>query len=392
MEYAPTFAPVYDRIVAAARQHPRYLLSEGGTRSGKTFAALQFLWFLIGKDKQPTINSVVSETMPHLKRGAIRDFQQILGQTWDDTLWNKSDSIYIHPVSGSKLEFFSADAPAKVHGPARKRLFINECNHIDWDTARQLFVRTSGLIMLDYNPTHLFWANEIVEQREGCCKVHSTYKDNPFLSAEQVREIESNRNDTNWWRVYGEGKTGILEGLVFPDFLQVDTLPEQTDGMIEAYGLDFGFTNDPSVLIHVLVDTRKRELWADELFYRTGMLNADMAQEMKLAGVGRTAVYADAAEPKTIEELRRWGLNVLPCYKATRKAEQLQAMKGYALRVTKRSLNMIRELRGYTWQKDKAGAWLNEPIGVQDHSIDALRYGSFINLPQFQQRTKFSRT
>lgn len=375
MNYEPQFAPVYDRIVEAAQTLPRYILSEGGTRSGKTFAALQFLWFLLGKDKEPTINSVVSETMPHLKRGAIRDFQAILGQTWNEQLWNKSESIYIHPVSGSRLEFFSADAPAKVHGPARKRLFLNECNHINWETARQLFVRTRGLIMLDYNPTHRFWANEIIEQREACAKVHSTYLDNPFLSREQVVEIESNKNDTNWWRVYGLGLVGQLEGLIFPDFEQVDAMPEKSDGMIESYGWDFGFTNDPSVFVHAFTDTRKRVIYADELCYRKGMLNSDMAQGMKSQQVQRNVpVYGDAAEPKTIEDLHRYGYNVLPSYKATRKAEQLQQMKGYTLCVTKRSLNMIRELRGYTWQRDKDGNWLNEPIPIADHSIDALRY------------------
>ena len=375
MNYEPQIAPVYDKMVQAAQTLPRYILSEGGTRSGKTFAALQFFWFLLGKDKQPTINSVVSETMPHLKRGAIRDFQQILGVTWDENQWNKSESIYTHPISGSKLEFFSADAPAKVHGPARKRLFLNECNHIDWETARQLFVRTSGLIMLDYNPTHVFWANEIIERRDNCVKIHSTYKDNPFLSAEQIREIESNKGDINWWRVYGEGKVGQLEGLIFPDFVQVDALPEKTDGMIEAYGWDFGFTNDPSVLMHAYVDTRKKEIWADELCYRKGMLNSDMATEMKTQQIPRNVpVYGDAAEPKTIEDLHRYGFNVLPSFKATRKAEQLQQMRGYSLKVTKRSLNTIRELRGYTWQKDKDGNWLNEPIQVADHCMDSLRY------------------
>jgi phage terminase large subunit len=209
-----------------------------------------------------------------------------------------------------------------------------------------------------------------------------------MLSDEQIAEIESNKDDKYWWRVYGEGKVGQLEGLIFPDFEQVDDLPspeERPDGMVEAYGLDFGFTNDPSVLIHVLVDNRSREIWADEVFYRTGMLNSDMAAAMKEAGVGRKTVYADASEPKTIEELRRYGFNVQPCYKSTRKAEQLQAMKGYRQKITKRSLNLIREHRGYTWQRDKDGSYLNEPIGVQDHAEDALRYGCFPALKAYRE-------
>lgn len=390
--YVPTFSPIYDRIVAAAWQQPRYILSEGGTRSGKTYAALQLLYFLANKDKHPTINSVVSETFPHLKRGAIRDFQQMFGDAWKPENWSKSESFYTCPDSGSVIEFFSADTPAKVHGPARKRLFLNEIQNIDWDTARQLFVRTEGLIILDYNPTRSFWGNEQIEPRDNCIKIHSTYLDNPFLSAEQVAEIESNRSDANWWRIYGLGKTGQLEGLIFPDFEQIDTLPELTDGMVECYGLDFGFTNDPSVLLHLLIDTRKRELYIDEEFYRIGMLNADMATAAKAVNVGHKAVYADSAEPKTCEELRRYGLNVIGAYKSVKKAEQLQALKAYALKVTKRSTNTIRELRGYTWQRTADGAFLNEPIAFQDHAMDALRYGAFPNLPQFTQTTRWSRT
>jgi phage terminase large subunit len=371
---------------------PRYISSCGGTRSGKTFSNLQLL-ILVANTRKVTI-SVVSETMPHLKRGAIRDFQNIMGTEFDETRWNKTDAIYTFP-NGSIIEYFSADSPAKVHGPARDILFLNEAQNISYDIARHLFVRTSERILIDYNPTHTFWVNERIEPSEDCVCIHSTFKDNcdcatgeTFLSPEQVREIESNKGDKNWWRVYGEGKVGQLEGLIFPDFEQVDDLPrpeERPDGMVEAYGLDFGFTNDPSVLIHVLVDNRSREIWADEVFYRTGMLNSDMAAAMKEAGVGRKTVYADAAEPKTIEELRRYGFNVQPCYKSTRKAEQLQAMKGYRQKITKRSLNLIREHRGYTWQRDKDGSYLNEPISVQDHAEDALRYGCFPALKAYRE-------
>lgn len=371
---------------------PRYISSCGGTRSGKTFSNLQLL-ILVANTRKVTI-SVVSETMPHLKRGAIRDFQNIMGTEFDETRWNKTDAIYTFP-NGSIIEYFSADSPAKVHGPARDILFLNEAQNISYDIARHLFVRTSERILIDYNPTHTFWVNERIEPSEDCVCIHSTYKDNcdcatgeTFLSPEQIQEIESNRGDANWWRVYGEGKVGQLEGLIFPDFEQVDDLPrpeERPDGMVEAYGLDFGFTNDPSVLIHVLVDNRSREIWADEVFYRTGMLNSDMAAAMKEAGVGRKTVYADAAEPKTIEELRRYGFNVQPSYKSTRKAEQLQAMKGYRQKITKRSLNLIREHRGYTWQRDKDGSYLNEPISVQDHAEDALRYGCFPALKAYRE-------
>lgn len=376
---------VYDYTLDALNKSSRYVVSVGGTRSGKTFAILQILHELLMFDTAGDVTSVVSETLPHLKRGAIRDYETILGTSLkNDPRWNETDHIYTYE-HGGKLEFFSVDNAGRVQGPARKRLFVNEGIHIKYDTYRQLAVRTNGMIFIDYNPERVSWIEEQIQKRDNCVTIHTTYQDNvdnrtgePLLSAEQIAEIESNRGDANWWRVYGEGKVGQLEGLIFPDFEQVDALPELTDGMVESYGLDYGFTNDPTALIHCLTDNRKRELWFDECCYRIGMLNEDIAAMMKQEGISRAMrVYADAAEPKTNETLKRYGYNIQPSYKATRKAEQLQAMKGYKMHVTKRSLNMIRELRGYTWQRDKDGAWLNEPIGVMDHCLDAARYGCF---------------
>ncbi len=396
------YTSVYDKTREATERTSRFVSSCGGTRSGKTISILQYIFHLLLRGSQTgrpaVLVSVVSETMPHLKRGAIRDYKTYLAEYLDMERWSEGNFTYTFP-NGSILEFFSADAASKVHGPARDYLFINEGQNLEWETVRQLLIRTRKIVWIDYNPTHTFWVHEKIECRDTCVTIHSTYLDNKdrdtgewMLPPEQIAEIESNRGDVNWWRVYGEGKVGQVEGLIFPDFEQVDALPEVTDGMIDVYGLDFGFTNDPSVLLHILIDTRKRELWVDELFYRTGMLNADMAQAARAENVGRRAIYADSAEPRTCEELRRYGLNVIGAYKATRKAEQLQALKGYALKITKRSVNTIREARGYTWQRTGDGQWLNEPIAFQDHAMDALRYGAFPNLPQFQQTTRFSRT
>lgn len=367
---------------ALRRPDVRYVNSEGGTRSSKTFSALQVL-IEIAKGCKGLIISVVSETFPHLKRGAIRDFKEILADEWQEKAWNKSSAIYAFD-SGSIIEFFSADQPGKVHGPARDILFINEANHISYDTARQLFVRTRLFVMFDYNPTHAFWAHEEIAPRNNCVSIHSTYKDNDYLTPFQIAEIESNKGDENWWRVYGEGKVGQLEGLIFPDFDLVDALPP-ADGLREVYGMDFGFTNDPSTLAHILIDTGRKEIWTQEIFYATGMLNSAMAAAMEEAGVPKrsTMIFADCAEPKTIAELAGYGYNVRPCYKATRKAEQLQIMKGYRLKVTKDSLNAIRELRNYCWMQDKDGHWLNEPQEYGDHFCDALRYGSITYLTQY---------
>lgn len=367
---------IFDRIMTAWADMPRYIVNEGGTRSGKTWQTLAAIYAMAATDKRPTLTSIVSETMPHLKRGAIRDFQTMLGDAFREDAWNKSDSIYTLP-NGSRIEFFSADQPGKVHGPARDRLFINEAVNIPYEVARQLAVRTRGRILIDYNPTHAFWVHERIVPRDDCRLIHSTYKDNPFLTPAQVAEIESNRSDEMWWRVYGEGLVGRLQGAVL-DFGQVDAMPDAA-GLREVIGLDWGFTNDPTAIVRLLIDTRDKTIYAEQLCYERRMLNAAIVERLAGCGVQRysTPVYCDCAEPKSIEELCRAGYNALPGYKATRVAEQLQWLRGWRLLVTKDSLDLISEGRNYTWAKDKDGHDLNEPIDKFNHAIDALRYAAF---------------
>ena len=384
-----TFSRTFYLTGDALAQHPRYIDDEGGTRSSKTFSAIQWLAILAKQDTVPTLTSVVSESLPHLKRGAIRDFKYIMADEWEEDWWNASDNIYNFP-SGSQMEFFSADNPGKVHGPGRHRLLINEGNRIPWETARQLFTRTSDFIIVDYNPAGEFWMHTHIAGRPNCVKVHSTYLDNcdprtgkSYLTPSQIAEIESYKDDENWWRVYGLGELGRLEGLIFPDFELIDELPDNGYD-VEVYGMDFGYTNDPSVLVRLRINLAARRIWAQQVFYATHLLNDDMARLMTEAGVPRSAlIFADCAEPKTIADLQRRGFTVLPCDKGRRKAEQLQLMKGYHLAVTKDSVEGIKELRGYTWAKDKDGKLLNEPIGINDHWIDAGRYGFITYLSRY---------
>lgn len=373
--------PVYDKTMDAIIKTSRFVSSCGGTRSGKTIANLQALYKIACQDRTPSLTSVVSETFPHLKRGAIRDFSTALGEEYDERRWNKSESIYTCP-SGSLIEFFSADAPSKVHGPARDRLFLNEIQNIDYETARQLFVRTTGLVLMDYNPTASFWGNELIEPRDECVTIHSTYKDNSFLTAEQIREIEANQNDKNWWKVYGLGEFGTLDGLIY-DFQLIDEMPEPA-GLTEVWGLDFGFTHDPTAIVRVLADTRKKILYAEEICYRTGMLNADITAALQEAQLQRhTHVWADAAEPKSIAEIgRAGGFNIRACdksapVKSSRLTFQLQWMQGWTLYVTKASVNLIKELRNYTWAKDRDGNLTNVPIDTWNHACDAMRYAAY---------------
>ena len=259
MQFNDVFWKIYD----AASLHPRYISNKGGTRSTKTYSTLQFLHLLIPKaDKAGDITSVVSESFPHLKKGAIRDFENIIGHPLKgDPHWNATDNVWTYD-NGAKLEFFSVDNAAKVHGSQRKRLFINEANHIAYEIFRQLAVRTSSIIFIDYNPSSVCWIQNEVESKSNCILIKSTYKDNPFLSAEQVREIEDQKSDANWWKVYGCGLEGTLDGLIF-EFEQIDELPVKTemDHLVEIQGLDFGFTNDPTARVQVIADPRKKILY-----------------------------------------------------------------------------------------------------------------------------------
>ncbi len=375
MQTSNVFSRNLDAVVCY--RPPRFVVNKGGTRSGKTYSILQLWYLMVAADTGPTINSVVSETLPHLKRGAIRDFQQILSaeNLWSDHHWNKTDSIYTFPHNSAVIEFFGAESPDKVHGPSRDRLFLNEAQNIAYDVARHLFVRTRGQVFIDYNPTGEFWVDQHVIGSGRERLIHSTYLDNRFLSAEQVAEIESNRRDENWWRVYGLGETGRLEGVIY-DFRQVDAIPVEITNFL--YGLDFGFTNDPNAIVRIAL--QGDDLWLDEVCYQKGLLNSDIAAILAGADVRKRSddIYADSADPKSIEELYRYGYNVKPAPKGPDSIlAGIHCVKRFNLHVTARSVNLIRELRNYKWDTDKHGVALNKPVDVWNHALDAVRYAVF---------------
>jgi phage terminase large subunit len=370
----------FEKLCAALGGAPRYIDSRGGARSSKTISALQIFSLLAMEDKTPTITSIVSENLPHLKRGAVRDFKFSMVDMgrWDENSWNKSECIYTFP-SGSIIEFFGADTPAKLQGPARDRLLINEANRVEWEAARQLMVRTSGLVMYDYNPSAPFWGTEEIPKRDRYALVHSTYRDNQYLPDEVRREIEANRGTGNWWRVYGEGLIGQIEGQIF-DFKIVNDMPDPA-GFIETWGMDFGFTNDPTTIIRCLVHTGRREIYADQLIWQTGMTNPDIAHALKDLGIKRQGngpcVWADSAEPKSITEVAGYGLNVKGCDKKTAVREQIQALQPWTIYVTRRSVDLINEGREYLFKQRTDGTFTNEPIDFFNHGIDALRYACY---------------
>lgn len=376
-----TTTPVYDRLVDAVARTDRFVSSCGGTRSGKTFANLQLIYKLALADKRPTITSVVSETFPHLKRGAIRDFAEVLGSLFDAEAWSKGDSVYTLP-NGSIIEFFSADSPAKVHGPARDRLFLNEVQNIPWEIARQLFVRTRGLVIMDYNPTHEGWVQQQIEPRPECVTIHSTYLDNTYLSPEQVREIEANKNDANWWRVYGLGLVGSLDGLIYPDFELVDTMPEG-ERWEEVWGMDFGFS-DPTAIVRCLADPGRKIAYIQQKCYERAMKNEHIISRLMGENIPRwVTIWADCEDPKSIAEIGdATGLRVEKCDKeaptrSEKRKFQIQWMQGWRLCVTKDSLDLIKDLRNYCFEKDRDGNLTDHPIHEWSHGPDAMRYALY---------------
>ena len=382
MGYTRTF----EKICEALYDGPRYVDNRGGARSGKTVAECQLFALLSRHDKRPTITSIVSESLPHLKRGIIRDFKDVGHDEgwWDDACWSKSECIYTFPSTGSIIEFFGADNPAKFRGPGRDRLGINEANRVEWEAARQLILRTSGIVIYDYNPSAPFWGTEILPTRDRYKLVHSTYLDNQYLPDEVRRELEANKDTGNWWNVYGLGLIGQVEGQIF-DFKVVDALPEGDD-WTESWGLDFGFKADPTTVIRVRMHTGRREIYADELLWQTGMTNPEIAAALQSLANGATpTVWADCAEPKSIEEIKRFGWPYIePSDKRIAVREQIQQLRAWTIYVTRRSTHLIDEGRKYLYKQLPDGTFPTEPIDVFNHGIDALRYGCVSPMGRYQ--------
>lgn len=385
---------VFSEIAKAYRDGFRGVDSRGGTRSTKTYSALQFLVFLAVGLAAKKLISVVSETLPHLKKGAIRDFEKILQDEGiiqstlkDDSRWNATDCTFTF-ANGTIIEFFSVDNPMRVHGPSRDILFVNEGQNIKWETVNQLMIRTREFIIVDYNPTHEFWAHTELATDARFKSIVSTYKDNPFLTPAQVEDIEKGKKNKNWWRVYGLGLTGQLEGVIY-QFEQIDRMPDNA-GLVRIGGLDYGFTNSKTAGVDILADVRRKELYLDEMFYNTGMLNSDIIRALNAHGFPKKGprLYADCAEPKSNEEIKRAGFNVFGSYKGKSIEEQIAFVQGWKIYVTKRSVNLIKEGRNYIWDTDADGNKLNVPIKDFDHGMDAMRYAVFGQLADFRPPKK----
>lgn len=344
----------------------------GGTSASKTISILQILIDQCQRDKKPELTSVTSESVPHLKRGAMRDFKNIMQEHgyWNDSRWNATDYIYTFET-GTPFEFFSLDMPHKVRGPRRKRLFINEANNVPLETFDQLEVRTENEIWLDWNPTSEFWFyTDILPKRKDVDFITLTYKDNEGLPQSIVDSIEMRRDNKNWWKVYGLGELGEHEGKIYRDWAIIDEIPHEAK--LVRYGLDFGYSNDPTSIVAIY--RHNGGFILDEIIYQKGLSNKQIADTF--TSIERCLTIADSAEPKSIDELTSYGVAVLPSKKGPGSVSQsIQYVQEQRISVTKRSTNIIKEYRNYLWLTDKDGKITNDPSPIWNHSMDAIAYG-----------------
>jgi phage terminase large subunit len=348
---------------------------QGGTSAGKTYAIIPILCDIATKNPLSEI-SIVAESIPHLKRGAMKDFKKIMVETgrFDDARWNASDFKYTF-ANGSQIEFFSADNDAKLRGARRDWLYMNECNNMTFHSYTELASRTKQGVYLDWNPTNTFWFHNELLNDKDVDFLTINYTDNEacpesalnFILKAKEKAEKGNAFWQNWYKVYGLGEIGNLEGVIFNNWKQIDKIPDEAK--LLGIGCDFGYTNDPTALIEVYTYNGKR--YVNELVYRSGMLNSDIAKILPKGVI----VYADSSEPKSIDEIKRYGIMIKGVTKGKDSIKYgIDVMQQQEYYVTSQSANLIKELRSYSWDKDKEGKKLNKPIEYFNHAIDALRY------------------
>jgi phage terminase large subunit len=362
-----------------AKMQKRIRAVSGGSSASKTISILMWLIDYAQNHKNEVV-SVVSESMPHLRRGAMRDFLAILKaqNMFVEKQWNATNCIYMFKETGTIMEFFGVEESDKVHGPRRDVLFVNEANNIPLETYTQLEIRTRRIVWLDWNPVAEFWWYTDVAAYTDHDFLTLTYKDNEALSLGEIEAFEQhskNPSKANWWKVYGLGMLGEATGLIFKGWEIIPDLP--SEARLEDSGLDFGYTNDPSAAVYIYYYNGGYIL--DELFYQKGMSNRVIADNYLASHP--TLVIADSAEPKSIDEINGYfqntGFTILGTLKGPGSVAQgIQFVQDQHISVTARSLNIIKEYRNYLWAVDpRTGKSLNDPVGINDHAMSAVRYG-----------------
>ena len=371
----------FDNLLSAEKRITQHI---GGTRSGKTYAILQYL-IVRGLQERLDI-TIVRKTIPSLKRTVMKDFKEILQtlELWEEDRFNKSDGIYTLS-NGSAYSFLNTDDPDKLRGVKSDILFVDEASEVDEESYFQLSIRTTGDIILAYNPTvsPYHWLREM----EDCDRFVTTYKDNVYLPAEMVKAIEDlQHKNPKYWTIYGKGEFAPNDRAIFT-FQILDEIPTCE---LVAIGMDFGFSNDPTAL--VAVHKQGDMLYIRELLYEKGLVTNDIVDRLNKLNVGKTEIWADSAEPRLIEELYRSGFNIKPVKKGPDSIKfGIGVLQNYGIAVDRKSQNLVNELYSYQWATDKYGYQLDKPEGGLDHLIDAMRYVAMMRL-SIKQQSKGSYT
>ena len=356
----------------------RFKVHQGGTRSGKTYSCCQYLAYLLRSSEEPLTISIIRKTLPALKGSVQRDFIQILEQLgmYYQGVHNKAENTFKY--RNHLVEFLSVDEPQKIRGRKRHIAYLNEANELNLEDFRQINMRTTGFVIMDFNPSDpVHWIYDEIIPREDCDTWITTYKDNKFLSSELIFEIERMRErDPDYWRVYGEGlKATYSKRQIYSNwqFIPEADMPEFDDPII---GLDFGYSNDPTAA--VLVQKVNDKLYVKELLYQTGMTNNDIADWLKSNGYDQVLVYADSAEPKSIEEIKRLGCWIKPAIKGQGSIMAgISLIKEFDVYAIDTSKNLMKEYHNYYWEELKDGTIINKPLDKMNHLQDSLRYAVY---------------
>lgn len=366
---------VFEHLVDSNK---RIIIEQGGTRSGKTYNILMWIIFKFTTENVGLTITICRKTYPALRASCMRDFFEIL-KTYDlykEELHNKSNSEYF--LNGNLVEFISLDQPQKLRGRKRDMLYINEANEIFFEDWQQLIFRTTGRVIMDYNPSDEFhFIYDKIKPRDDVDFFITNYLDNPFLDEDTIKEIERLKYlDDNYWKIYGLGEIGTSKSIIFR-FNDCFDIPETATFL--SFGMDFGFTNDPTTIVGIW--KQGDDLYLKEYLYKTGLTNRDIDTYLKQFEIGRSEIFADSAEPKSIEELYRMGWNIKPATKGQGSINiGIDMMKRYRINITVDSLNMIKEFKNYKWAEDKNGVTLNVPVDAFNHTIDAVRYALYDKL------------
>jgi phage terminase large subunit len=357
---------VFEQLIETDK---RICVFQGSSRASKTYNILVYwIYKLLHEDNK--VLSIVRKTLPALKGSVLRDLKEILINfgVFDSAKWHSVDGYF--ELGTNTIEWFSVDDETKLRGRKRDYLFINEATELNEEEYTQLILRTSDRVILDLNPS--LW-NSWIYDLEGQDDVFYsivTYKNNPFLSDVQIKEIEKLKNkDGNLWRVFGLGQKGVPTRVVFNHQQFCDEIPKEAK--LLGYGVDFGW-QDPNTLVEVY--QIGDNLYCNELLYLRHTTLPDFIYKIKDLGINlKDDFICDSANPQAIEEMKRNGINAKPVSKGSI-LHGIDLIKRHNLYITPTSLNLINELNSYVWKQDKNLKNLDEPVDADNHILDAIRY------------------